>query len=48
VKKRKIVTGLDIGTTKICALIAEIGGENNVEIIGIGLKGIVAFFSLYY
>jgi cell division protein FtsA len=48
VKKRKIVTGLDIGTTKICALIAEIGGENNVEIIGIGLapsnglrKGIV-------
>jgi len=48
VKKRKIVTGLDIGTTKICALIAEIGGENNIEIIGIGLapsnglrKGIV-------
>ena len=47
-KKRKIVTGLDIGTTKICALIAEIGGENNIEIIGIGLapsnglrKGIV-------
>ncbi len=47
-KKRRIVTGLDIGTTKICALIAEIGGENNIEIIGIGLapsnglrKGIV-------
>ena len=47
-KKRKIVTGLDIGTTKICALIAEVSGENNIEIIGIGLapsnglrKGIV-------
>jgi len=48
VKRRKIVTGLDIGTTKICALIAEVSGENNIEIVGIGLapsnglrKGIV-------
>jgi cell division protein FtsA len=48
VKRRKIVTGLDIGTTKICALIAEVSGDNNIEIIGIGLapsnglrKGIV-------
>ncbi|PUU87882.1 MULTISPECIES: cell division protein FtsA [Halanaerobium] len=47
-KRRKIVTGLDIGTTKICALIAEVSGENNIEIVGIGLapsnglrKGIV-------
>ena len=47
-KRRKIVTGLDIGTTKICALIAEVSGDNNIEIIGIGLapsnglrKGIV-------
>ena len=46
--KRRIVTGLDIGTTKICALIAEVSGENNIEIVGIGLapsnglrKGIV-------
>ncbi|SFL28588.1 cell division protein FtsA [Halanaerobium salsuginis] len=45
---RRIVTGLDIGTTKICALIAEISGEDNIEIVGIGLapsnglrKGIV-------
>src|SRR5690554_4956386 len=44
----KVVTGLDIGTTKICAIIAEITNENKVEIIGIGLtpshglrKGIV-------
>jgi len=48
VKRRKIVTGLDIGTTKICALIAEVDGNNNIEIVGIGLapsnglrKGIV-------
>lgn len=47
-KKRKIVTGLDIGTTKICTMIAEVSGENNIEIVGIGLapsnglrKGIV-------
>ena len=47
-KRRRIVTGLDIGTTKICALIAEVSGENNIEIVGIGLapsnglrKGIV-------
>ncbi|MFW6295299.1 MAG: cell division protein FtsA [Halanaerobium sp.] len=47
-KRSKIITGLDIGTTKICALIAELNGEDNIEIIGIGLapsnglrKGIV-------
>ncbi len=47
-KRRRIITGLDIGTTKICALIAEISGEDKIEIIGIGLapsnglrKGIV-------
>jgi cell division protein FtsA len=37
VKRSKIITGLDIGTTKICALIAELNGEDNIEIIGIGL-----------
>jgi len=48
VKRRRIITGLDIGTTKICALIAEVSGDDNIEIIGIGLapsnglrKGIV-------
>lgn len=47
-KRRRIITGLDIGTTKICALIAEVSGDDNIEIIGIGLapsnglrKGIV-------
>ncbi|MGM0436871.1 MAG: cell division protein FtsA [Bacillota bacterium] len=37
-KNKKIVTGLDIGTTKICAIIAEVKTENNIEIIGIGLS----------
>ena len=37
-KNKRIVTGLDIGTTKICAIIAEVKDENNIEIIGIGLS----------
>ena len=46
--KREIIAGLDIGTTKICAIISEIKENNALEIIGIGLarssglrKGIV-------
>ncbi|MEJ6950932.1 cell division protein FtsA [Natronospora cellulosivora (SeqCode)] len=35
---RRIVTGLDIGTTKICAIIAEVYEDNNIDIIGIGLS----------
>ncbi|MFW6035130.1 MAG: cell division protein FtsA [Halothermotrichaceae bacterium] len=35
---RRIVTGLDIGTTKICAIIAEITSEDIINIIGIGLS----------
>lgn len=35
---RRIITGIDIGTTKICAIIAEITPENSAEIIGIGLS----------
>ncbi|QTL98045.1 cell division protein FtsA [Iocasia frigidifontis] len=45
---RRVVTGLDIGTTKICAIIAELTTEDKIDIIGIGLapshglrKGIV-------
>jgi cell division protein FtsA len=45
---RRVVTGLDIGTTKICTIIAEITPESKIDIIGIGLapshglrKGIV-------
>ncbi len=37
-KQRQIITGLDIGTTKICAMIAEVSSESQIEIIGIGLS----------
>lgn len=35
-KKNNIVVGLDIGTTKVCALVAEITEENRIKIVGIG------------
>jgi len=35
-KDSSIVVGLDIGTTKICAIIAEVNGNRAVDIIGIG------------
>lgn len=35
-KKDDIVVGLDIGTTKICALVAEISKSGEIEIVGIG------------
>lgn len=35
-KKENIVVGLDIGTTKVCALVAEVSRENRPKIIGIG------------
>jgi cell division protein FtsA len=37
VAKSEIVVALDIGTTKICTLVAEIAGEDQIEIIGLGL-----------
>ncbi|GMT42667.1 MAG: cell division protein FtsA [bacterium] len=35
-KDKKTVVGLDIGTTKICCVIAEVGDDNALNIIGIG------------
>jgi cell division protein FtsA len=35
-RNEEIIVGLDIGTTKICAIVAEQDDEGNVEIIGIG------------
>jgi len=32
----KIIVGLDVGTTKICAMVANVTDENNINIIGIG------------
>ena len=36
-QKGELVTGLDIGTTKICVIVAEVT-ENGVEIIGCGIS----------
>lgn len=33
-----LVVGIDIGTTKVCALIARIEGENNLRILGVGIE----------
>ncbi|MEK7267798.1 MAG: cell division protein FtsA, partial [Nitrospirota bacterium] len=35
-KRDHIVVGLDIGTTKICAIVAEVNEEGSVNIIGVG------------
>lgn len=33
----EIVVALDIGTTKVCALVGEVSGEDQIEILGVGL-----------
>lgn len=33
-----LVVGIDIGTTKVCALIARLEGENNMRILGVGIE----------
>src|SRR5690606_23136877 len=50
-KKRRLLAGIDVGTTKICATIAELD-DKNIEILGTGLspsrglsKGIVVNLS---
>lgn len=35
-RKNQIIVGLDVGTTKICAIVAEITDEGVINIIGIG------------
>lgn len=35
-KKHNYIVGLDIGTTKICCIIAELSPTGNIEIIGLG------------
>lgn len=32
----EIVVGLDVGTTKICVIVAKVRDENNIDILGIG------------
>src|SRR5919199_1836521 len=33
----RIVVGVDVGTTKVCALIAEVSPDDHLEIIGVGI-----------
>ena len=35
--KERIVVGIDVGTTKVCALIGAVGGDERLEIIGVGV-----------
>ena len=35
-KKEKILCGLDIGTTKVCLIVARAAGERGVEIVSTG------------
>lgn len=34
--KSEIVVALDIGTTKVCTLVSEVSGEDQIEILGVG------------
>ncbi|MDW8260156.1 MAG: cell division protein FtsA, partial [Gammaproteobacteria bacterium] len=33
---RQLIVGLDIGTSKVAALVAEVGPDNGVEVLGVG------------
>ena len=33
---RQLIVGLDIGTSKVVALVGEVGADNSIEVIGIG------------
>jgi cell division protein FtsA len=33
----RIVVGIDVGTTKVCALIAEVSEDDHLEVIGVGI-----------
>ena len=35
-RENGLVVGLDVGTTKICAVVAEGNGDGGMDIIGIG------------
>ena len=36
VQDKKLIVGLDIGTSKVVAIVGEIGLEGGIEIVGIG------------
>jgi cell division protein FtsA len=37
VAKSELVVALDIGTTKVCTLVGEVSGEDQIEILGVGM-----------
>ena len=36
VQDKKMIVGLDIGTSKVVAIVGEIGPEGDIEVVGIG------------
>ncbi len=36
--EENIVVGIDIGTTKVCTLVARVEGSNNLRILGVGIE----------
>ncbi|MBN1826034.1 MAG: cell division protein FtsA [Candidatus Eisenbacteria bacterium] len=34
----RMITGIDIGTSKVCTVVAEVAGEGDPEIVGVGLS----------
>jgi cell division protein FtsA len=37
-RRERLVVGLDVGTTKVCCLVANVADENDIEIIGMGMS----------
>lgn len=37
-KPENIIVGLDLGTTKVCAIVGEVKDDGRVDIIGIGVS----------
>lgn len=38
VNQSKVIVGVDVGTSKICALVGEVGRDNHVSIVGVGTE----------
>jgi cell division protein FtsA len=38
VSSERIVVGVDVGTTKVCALVGELSGKDRLRIIGVGIE----------
>ncbi|GAI25980.1 unnamed protein product [marine sediment metagenome] len=35
--RRKIISAIDVGTTKIATIMADVKAENDIEILGVGV-----------